>query len=203
MNSALIYRPNNRKLTWVAFVCAITIDLAAITIAGNKPKAASVISPIEPEGPVMGTDDPPSTQIELLPPEQIPSPPDQDAFPQENSTSPPIRPRSTTPITPARSANIGTGQAMHGGSVKALALYAPRPSYPYEARRSGTTGSGVAQLTVNPAAGNVVEARMSQSTGSPILDSSTLSAFRRWRFRSGVPSNVTVPITYTLAGASY
>jgi TonB family protein len=84
-----------------------------------------------------------------------------------------------------------------------LALYAPKPSYPYEARRGGITGSGIAHLIVNSGAGNVIEARMSQSTGNPILDSATLSALRSWRFKPGVASNVEVPITYTLSGVSY
>jgi periplasmic protein TonB len=98
---------------------------------------------------------------------------------------------------------VGMTTGMRGGSAKALALYAPKPNYPYEARRSGTTGSGIAQLTVNSAAGNVVDVRMAQSTGSPILDNATVSAFRRWRFKPGVASNVNVPITYTLTGVSY
>jgi TonB family protein len=115
----------------------------------------------------------------------------------------PIRPRKKTPVTPVRSANVGTGQAMHAGSVKALTLYAPKPSYPYEARRGGVTGSGVAQLSVNVASGGVVEARMLQSTGNAILDNATIETLRRWRFKPGVASNIDVPITFTLTGVSY
>ena len=91
----------------------------------------------------------------------------------------------------------------HSGSVKALTLYAPKPNYPYEARRTGTTGTGVAHLTVNSAAGNVIDGEMSQSTGSAILDQVTLATLRRWRFKPGVASSIQVPITYTLTGVSY
>jgi len=35
------------------------------------------------------------------------------------------------------------------------------------------------------------------------LDSATVEALRRWRFKPGVASNVSVPITYTLTGVSY
>lgn len=203
MNGALIYRGNNRKLTWIAFICAITIHLTAIAIAVNKAKPVS-LSWTDPLGPVMGTDDPPSAQIEeLSPPEQTLAPPDPNAFPQENATPAPIRPRKKTPATPIRSANIGLGQAANAGSVKALTLSAPKPSYPYEARRGGVTGSGIAQLTVNSASGDVTDARMSQSTGSAILDSATVGALRRWRFKPGVASSVDVPITYALTGVSY
>ena len=129
---------------------------------------------------------------------------DEEAFPDENLTRPPIRPRKKTPMTPiARSIGTGTTSAIHGGSVKALTLYAPRPAYPYEARRGGITGSGIAELTVNPDAGIVIEARMAQSTGSAILDNATVETLRRWRFKPGVAENIDVPITYTLAGVSY
>jgi TonB family protein len=58
-------------------------------------------------------------------------------------------------------------------------------------------------LTVDTASGSVTDATMAQSIGSPILDNSTVSAFRRWRFRPGMYSKVKVPITFTLTGASY
>jgi TonB family protein len=58
-------------------------------------------------------------------------------------------------------------------------------------------------LTVEPANGNVVNATMEQSIGNPILDGSTLSAFRRWRFRAGTPKKVRIPITFLLTGASF
>ena len=82
-------------------------------------------------------------------------------------------------------------------------MYAPRPPYPYEARKNRTTGTGVVTLVVSFSTGNVIEARMSQSTGSAVLDSSAVSALRTWRFRPGTVSNVDVPITYTLTGVSY
>ena len=36
MNTALIYRPNNRGLIWVAFGFALTIHLAAVALGENK-----------------------------------------------------------------------------------------------------------------------------------------------------------------------
>jgi TonB family protein len=89
------------------------------------------------------------------------------------------------------------------GAVKALVIYAPRPVYPYEARRQRITGSGIALLTVDPEVGNVTSVRMTQSCGNTILDNATLDAFRRWRFKLGSALSVEVPITYTLTGASY
>jgi TonB family protein len=88
-------------------------------------------------------------------------------------------------------------------SVKALLTYGPRPQYPYEARRSRITGSGVAVLNVDSTVGSVIDVDMAQSTGSQVLDRETLRAFRSWRFVPGTPAKVLVPITYTLTGASY
>ena len=204
MNKALIYRPNNRRLIWIAFVCAITIHLGAIAIAGNnsKPFVVNVI-PDSFDPPVVGVDEnpPPMPQEEetITPPIT-----DQHQFVEDNVKPPPTRPRKKAPVSPVfRSIGIGMGKTTHSGSAKTLALYAPRPNYPYEARRTGTTGSGVAQLTVNSVAGNVINARMAQSTGSAILDRATLEALQRWQFKPGVAENIDVPVTYTLTGISY
>lgn len=203
MNEALIYRPNNRKLIWIAFACAITIHLAAVGFANSRPqKVSSVVSPFGPDIEV--TDFPPSAQEEpdlTAPPEQ---PSSNEDFVEENATRPPIRPHKKAPVTAVSRANgIGMARATSFGSAKALTLYAPRPNYPYEARRGGVTGSGIAHLAVNSASGNVTDARMAQSTGSLVLDNATVDALRRWRFKPGVASNVDVPITYTLSGVSY
>jgi TonB family protein len=84
-----------------------------------------------------------------------------------------------------------------------MVAYAPRPVYPYEARRQRITGSGVALLTVDRTLGTVTDVLIAQSCGSAILDNSTLDALRRWRFKPESVTQVRVPITYTLMGASY
>jgi TonB family protein len=63
------------------------------------------------------------------------------------------------------------------------AVSAPRPEYPYEARVKRITGHGVVLLTIDVQTGNVTDAIMAESTGSPILDNAAVSAFRRWRFK--------------------
>ena len=92
---------------------------------------------------------------------------------------------------------------MSMSSAKAVAISAPRPEYPYEARRARLTGSGVAVMTVEPSIGAVTEVVMAQSTGSSILDNAATSAFRRWRFKPGTVTKVRTPITFTMTGAQY
>jgi TonB family protein len=205
MNEAAIYRPNNRRLIWVAFACAITIHVGAIAIAQSTSKPPGLTWHGELDDTVIGTIDPPPQPPEpeiILPTE--PAVIEDQEFPEENVTRTAIRPRKKVSVTAApRSIGLGTGRAMSVRSAKALSLYAPRPNYPYEARRGGVTGSGIAELTVNSATGTVIDARMSQSTGSAILDRATVETLRTWRFKPGVADNVDVPITYTLSGVSY
>ena len=92
---------------------------------------------------------------------------------------------------------------MSFGAAKVFAISAPRPEYPYEARRQRATGSGVALLTVDPTTGSVSDVRMLRSTGNLVLDNATISSLRRWRFRPGTVSIVQTPITYTLTGAAF
>ena len=200
MNTAL-YRPSRRWPVWAAFACATGIHIAAIVVAQGKSdkSAAQDFKPAGVDIEVVNKDPdetPPEDVSMPPPPERIP--PDLEAFPEENRTPLPVRPRKKT-----RVASFVRGTATPLGGVRALVRYAPRPVYPYEARRQRITGSGLALLTVASADGKVVDVRMAQSCGSVILDNATLDAFRRWHFKPGTVERVQVPITYTLTGASY
>jgi len=137
------------------------------------------------------------------PPEDIPipePPPPPEINPEyvEERTPPPRQPQNAQKFVPIKAPG-----PMSMSRAKALALYAPRPQYPYEARSRHVTGSGVIVAQVDAASGNVTSASVSQSTGSPILDNAATSAFRQWRFRPGTVSKVNIPITFTMTGASY
>jgi TonB family protein len=92
-------------------------------------------------------------------------------------------------------------ETRQASSAKALAVYAPRPQYPYEARARRIFGAGVAILAVDPNTGVVKKAEMATSTGSPILDNAALDAFRRWEFKPGTVSKVRIPISFTMGGS--
>ena len=79
-------------------------------------------------------------------------------------------------------------------------ISAPRPTYPYEARRAKQTGSGKFLITFRRR-WRCNGRRRRQSTGSPILDQTSINTFRRWRCKPGVYNKVYVPITYTMEGA--
>ena len=207
MTTALLHRLGQRWQIWIAFACAITLHLAAISFARNVSDIRS-FTPSTDEGIDLSIDPTPDTTP--IEPEEVTSPeppafvkPDE-IVPEESSVPAPRKSRIQKKISLlARSTSIARGSAPSFGSVKVLAIYAPRPGYPYEARRDRITGSGLVVLIVDSLTGDVTDAHMAQSTRSAILDNSAMSACRSWRFKSGTVTRVQVPITYTLYGASY
>jgi TonB family protein len=186
---------------WTAFVCAIGIHLGAVVLAKGKSEITKVESFRPPESNVEVID----TEANPITPEDPVEPPaleqvrpDQEIFSEENVKEPKLRPRKNV-----RSTSPVRGATASLRSVKAMVTYAPRPVYPYQARRLRLTGSGTALLTVDPASGDVTDVLMLRSCGNAILDMATLDALRRWRFKPGTVVRVQVPITYTLMGVSY
>jgi TonB family protein len=200
--AALLYQPRHRWRVGVAFGAAVLIHFAAIALA-------SVHRVENTDGPPF-TDkftevslEPPSTIADPTPepPDPLPTPPQtDDLFRDEKSTPPPIRRQPSKSFTPIVKPRNGPSS---WSSAKVLAVSAPRPEYPYEARRQRITGDGVVAMIVDPVTGNVSDVSILRSTGSPFLDSAAVTGFRRWRFKPGTVSSVTCPITFTLTGASY
>jgi TonB family protein len=90
-------------------------------------------------------------------------------------------------------------------SAKALAIYAPRPQYPYEARSRHITGRAVVGVRVSPKTGLVTNAALLRKSGSAILDNAAISAFRQWAF---APNTITtgaiaIPVTFCTTAAEY
>jgi TonB family protein len=93
-------------------------------------------------------------------------------------------------------ANSSTPTSLSLPAAQAIAVSAPLPEYPYQARRANITGSGVCVMTIDTASGKVTDAMMAQSTGDGILDKVTTNTFRRWRFKPGTVSQVRVPVSF-------
>jgi TonB family protein len=183
---------------------AIAIHLGSVVIAGIKHEPPPVDLSSIPTATVEATLQPEDQPTP--PPEDIPipePPPIPEVAPEFHEEKPPP-PKNAKPTGPVKAPQAGVQGTMSITGAKAVAIFAPKPDYPYEARSRHVTGSGVALLSVDTASGNVTDATMAQSIGSPILDNSTVSTFRRWRFRPGACApRVKVPITYTMSGASY
>ncbi len=195
----LIYTPPARWLLWTAFGVALAINVTAVAVSQRR-EAPPVDLPPQPPQVVEAVLAPPEA---TPPPEDIPipePPPPPDIQPEfvEERTPPPRQPQNAQKFTPIKAPG-----PMSMSRAKALALYAPKPQYPYEARSRHVTGSGVIVAEVDSASGNCTSASVAQSTGSPILDNAATSAFRQWRFRPGTVSKVRIPITFTMTGASY
>ena len=213
MKGPLLYRPAPKWQALAAFGGAIALHLTAVAIAAMRPAEKVVDLTDIPEATVeMSIETQPEPPQPTPPPEEEPPPPpppeaipeEKPEFVEEKPTPPPKRTPSNAPVQPlAKPKPVGPSGPVSMSTAKASAISAPRPEYPYEARRTKTTGSGVCVMTIDTASGAVTSAEMAQSTGSPILDNAATSAFRRWRFKPGGFSKVRTPITFTMSGAQY
>jgi TonB family protein len=194
----LLYRPPPKWHLWSALGGALLIHIGAVLAAMKREgPPVTLEKPAEQivEATIQEEPQPTPPPEEIVAPEPPPPPPEQIPEYVEERTPPPRQPKPAATIAPVKQLPMS--------SAKALAVYAPKPPYPYEARAHHIMGSGVCVLSVNSATGQVTDASMSQSIGNRILDDATTSTFRNWRFRPGTVSKVRVPITYTMTGASY
>jgi len=194
----LIYRPPPRWYFWTALGAALAIHATAVALSQRR-EAAAVELPPQPPQVIEATLAPPES---TPPPEDIPlpePPPPPDIKPEfvEERTPPPRPPPSAPKFVPVKAAEMSMSRA------KALAINSPRPPYPYEARSKRITGSGVIVAHVDAASGDVTDASVAKSTVSTILDDTAVSTFPPWKFRPATVSKVSIPITFTLTGASY
>jgi TonB family protein len=82
--------------------------------------------------------------------------------------------------------------------AKVIAIFAPKPEYPDEARKHHWTGIGWFVMHVDVKSGLVNFVEVTQSTGHKMLDDACVNALKRWRFKPGAAaSTVKTPITFT------
>lgn len=115
------------------------------------------------------------------------------AVPAEKKPRPKKRLR---PAVQTEAASIPAPVSVSLSVAQSMAVSAPLPEYPYEAKRRKLTGSGTCVVSVDVATGRVTDATMVQSTGSAILDKLTVQTFKSWRFKPGTVSQVRMPISY-------
>jgi TonB family protein len=199
-NNALIYRRPSKWPIAAELTAAVLIHLSAVAIAFHQESPA--IFPAATDPTTIGVyfaDDPPTAppdpDISVPPPTPVPT---ADFIEPEETRRVIKTQRTPTSLGPSGQTRLAAVR-----NAKPFVLTAPRPDYPYEARSRHITGSGIAVLTVDPNSELAMDAVMAQSIGNAILDDSTVSAFRRWRFRPGTPAQVRLPITVVLTGAQY
>lgn len=204
MPKPLLFKPPPRWHVWAALSGALAIHLGAVGAYAIKheppPVDLSDIPTATVDATIQQVEDQPTPPPEDIPiPDAPPMPDVQPEFVEENT--PP--PRLNRPVKAAPIKAPAAPGSMNMSSAKALAVSRPQPPYPYEARAHHITGSGICVVTVDPSSGSVTDAVMAQSIGNNLLDQSATSTFRRWKFRPGTVSKVKIPITFTMAGASY
>jgi periplasmic protein TonB len=205
MTRAIVSQSAQKWRFGVALAIAAGVHLAAISFATGQRMEPKMAPGIPDEGPTL-IFDPVEPEIRPQPdlPEPLPTPPVIDESYIEPTATPPPMNRTPTKFSPFVGPRTNTtGKSVNVSAAKAFALSAPRPEYPYEARRQKITGDGIALLTIDQNSGDVIQITMSKSTGNPLLDNAALAGLRRWRFKPGTVSSVTCPITFALTGVAY
>ena len=200
-----VYQQRSRWSIVIALGAAIALHAIVIVIAGldsERPIPAEATFSGQFAEVVLESGSPESIEPQQTEEEPLVAevpPPSAEQFVEEAPTPPPHRVRRSGPAVPLARPRAGVGPGVGSMSAaKAVAINAPRPEYPDEARRNYTTGRGIVEMTVDPATGAVTHVEIAQSTGSALLDNAATIAFRRWRFRAGTVTRVRTPINFTL-----
>ena len=208
MAKAIFYKPRPKWHFIGSLAAAIAIELAAVGFASihRQDIPEEIVLPNAPVDAVI-TELPPEEAPTPPPEEEPPPPPPPPDEPTEfiiQEPTPPPRPSAAPTPKPRPKVEQNRGTVYSGtvnySSARSNWVSAPHPVYPYEARRSHATGSGKFLITFDDG-GSVTDVSVIQSTGSPILDQTSINTFHRWRCKPGVYHKVAVPITYTLQGA--
>jgi TonB family protein len=189
----IVAPPNARELLSPTQELTATSPAAMLELSAASPTAMLEVSPA------------PWTLTPELTPAPTPRGTPADIKPEYvKETTPPRKKPQAQKFTPIKAPQAaGRPGTMSISTAKALATYAPRPQYPYEARSRRITGRGVCVVEVDAGSGSVTSASMASSIGNPMLDNAALSAFRQWRFKPGSVSKVKIPLTFTTTGAQY
>lgn len=208
MSQPIFYQPPPRWHIFAAMVCAIVVEATAVATASLQYRQVIPTIGGESAEPVFQGVLVEETPEETPPPLQVSDERPQPLLDEPSEFVLPEAPRKTS--TPAKAVHIAKPtmdrvvRAGHGPinlvRGQATMIHAPRPAYPFEARRARQTGAGRFLLRFN-AAGDVIEVKVTLSTGSEFLDQAARNAFDRWRCRPGAYETAYVPVTFTLAGA--
>jgi TonB family protein len=209
MTGPIVYQPSRKWRIGAAFSAAALIHYAAVTLANvhqhdpvnESPSADDAFSLIELTTELQSDNQTPAPDLVEPPPNLNPT---DELFPDERPIPPPVPRQTRTIIPPIVKVKGSATSGLQSLSLARInALSAPRPEYPYEARRQKVTGNGIVIMMIDFVTGRVIDVIMEESTGSLVLDNAAKTGFRRWRFKPGTVSRVRSPITFTMTGAQY
>jgi TonB family protein len=205
-------RDRNRTLAWVNSICILFL---IIGIVGNRPGSVSIkpLSPLEEAVPIIIEAAPPPQTVTVTPKEQQTEQEKPEApqvvvtletpainfsvptigtllAPAALAEAPPLRPLqppAQTSTGPARLNDTGAGGER------------PEPPYPKIAQEEAQQGTVTVLMTADDA-GNIVSIDVQASSGSPILDHSTVDFIKRhWTLPAGAGNRLfQTSITYQL-----
>lgn len=149
MARALLYQSKHRWRFGIAFGAAALIHFSAIALAAiyqgppvEEPSTGCDFPVVAEIATISFPDEPTPPPIE---PEASPSPVaiSESPFPEERRTPVPVRSQTTKLTLPFVRARAASAGSVTLSTAKAVALSAPRPEYPYEARRQGSPAAAL------------------------------------------------------------
>ena len=195
-----IQKPRKKKAGSTSKTVATASKQETAPIPEQTPVAEEMptqIAPAEEKKPE------PNRTTASMPPIQKLTTPNKEVRSTEEPTVEAVRPEKKVrprkhprPAVQPAAPSISAPVPMSLSVAQSMAITAPLPEYTYEMKRRNVTGSGICVVTVDMATGTVTNANMFQSTGSPLLDKSTIQTFKGWRFKPGTMSQVRVPVSY-------
>lgn len=200
------YGATPRWRFFAALGCAVGLEAAVVALAGRQAEPG-IPGEIDhpPESAIVGVVITPPEEI--LPPESLPPIPPPRPQPRDEfvTIQPPVPSHSSKKLI--RPASVERSTPVMAGAVNSLSgkdkmIFAPHPTYPYEARRSKQAGTGRYLLTFAPD-GTVLTVSLLQRTGRPLLDQAAIRTLMRWRCKPGVYKQVCVPVTFALRGEDW
>ncbi|MBI5693232.1 MAG: energy transducer TonB [Verrucomicrobia bacterium] len=187
---------------------------------GTKPDAAVPeepphiiefdLPPLEPETPeFVDSSESDAKPIEIAPPMQ----PDLPQAPQPDSFLQPVQPQVPTVDVPGdmkeipaiRQPRVSTTTPIYNPDMldqTPVARFQARPEYPFDMRKSGTSGEVVVDFIVD--ADGVVRNAFALRSSQREFEAAAVTAVSKWKFRPGrkagraVATHMQVPIVFTL-----
>jgi protein TonB len=207
------YRDQYRTLAWVNSICFLFLVIGIVGLKSPK-VVVRQLSEVVDTVPVVYT--PPEDQ-----PKPDPQPEPDEPQPQD---APVEAPQVVTIVAAADSANVAFAVPVQGAVAIAPARYAsapppqiaapprptrfnpdatqggtfPKPSYPGIALRNHYQGTVTIEIVVDTS-GAVVSAKVSQTSGFPVLDEVALNVVKeKWRFPPGPARDYLWPCVFKI-----
>ncbi len=175
------------------------IDVQKAIADAHNEKPADIVAQAEP---VAETVEPPVEPVQDEAPQKLAEAPDVNPAPEAEAAKTAQNEGAGTSEKSARgevAPGLPTEGEIKDGGLLSQVPGNPQPHYPERDRFAHNQGTAVFLAFVRPD-GSVEQVVLEKSTSSRSLDEAAVSAFKKWKFKSGQSSWIRQPFTFSLNG---